>query len=126
MHKFVKKLLLGFVIWLVPFVVSFFVWDVEAGGPSIPQDWFSGLMMVSLAIGFGIAAHYWFREFKGKKDIVAFAWLTGFVWFVELILLDTIFLVGVFGNSTSVLGPISLAYLGVWILTGTMGHVLKN
>ena len=52
MNKFLKTLLLGLVVWVIPFLASFFVWDVKANAPSVSAAWFYAIMGVTGAIGF--------------------------------------------------------------------------
>jgi hypothetical protein len=110
MNKNLKTLLLGLVVWAIPFLASFFVWDVKASAPSIDVAWFYALMGVTGAIGFSIAAYYQF---------------TGIIWYVELILLDLICLVGLLGMTLTGYYHLLLTYLTPLILCVTIGYVKK-
>ena len=123
MNKFLKTLLLGFVVWVIPFFASFFVWDVKLNAPSVSAPWFYALMGVSGAISFAIAAYY---EFKGVKvDSVRQGWITGITWYLELILLDLIFLVGLFGMTLAAYSHLLLTYLNPLILCVLVGYLKK-
>ncbi len=124
MNKQIKRILFGLIIWLIPFVVSIFFWDVEANAPIISMAWFSALMAFCFAIGFSIAAILWFKDVK--KDSVRQGWLTGVIWYVELLILDLIVLVGLFGMSWPDYYVMLLTYLNVIVLGGAIGYIIKK
>ena len=124
MNKTVKTLLLGLIVWIVPFLSSFFVWDVKANAPSIEIAWFYASMSVTGTIGFSIAAYY---QFKGiKKDIIKESFVIGIIWYIELISLDLIFLVGLFGMTMTGYYHLLLTYVTPLILCITIGYIKKN
>ncbi len=123
MNKFLKTLLLGFVVWVIPFLASFFVWDVKANAPSVSAAWFYAIMAVTGAIGFAIAAYAQFKDIK--KDSVRQGWITGITWYLELILLDLIFLVGLLSMTLTDYAHLLLTYVTPLILCVTVGYV-KN
>jgi hypothetical protein len=123
MNKTVKALLLGLIVWVIPFLSSFFVWDVKANAPSIDIAWFYALMSVTGAIGFSIAAYYWFKDIR--KDTVKESFVTGIIWYAELILLDLIFLVGLFGMAMTDYYHLLLTYLTPAILCVMIGYLKK-
>jgi hypothetical protein len=123
MNKTVKTLLLGLVVWVIPFLASFFVWDVKTNAPSVSAAWFYALMGVTGAIGFAIAAYYQFKDVR--KDTVKEGWMTGIIWYVELILLDLIFLVGLFGMALPDYFHLLLTYLTPLILCVAVGYIKK-
>ncbi|MBT3642621.1 hypothetical protein HN604_00775 [archaeon] len=125
MNKFTKRILLGLVIWAVPFITSFFFWDVQANAPSVSQEWFSAIMTLTLMIGFGIAAYFYFKSVK-KGNAILEGWITGIIWYVELVLLDLIFLVGIFDNSIASLFPVFFIYLSVPALSIVLENIVKR
>jgi len=126
MNKLVKTLLLGLIVWAVPFLSSFFVWDVKANAPSVSAAWFYALMSVTGAIGLAIAAYYKFRNADGvKEDPVKEGWTTGMIWYAELTLLDLIFLVGLFGMTLADYSHLLLTYLTPLILCVAIGYIRK-
>ncbi|MEK6843631.1 MAG: hypothetical protein AABY04_04030 [Candidatus Micrarchaeota archaeon] len=123
MNKTLRTLLLGLLAWIVPFLASVLVWDVKAGGPFIDVAWFYALMSVTGAIGFSIAAVYQFRGVSQNffKESIK----TGIIWYAELILLDFIFLVLLFGMSIASYSHLLLSYLGPLILCIAIGYIKK-
>jgi hypothetical protein len=123
MNKILKTLLLGLVVWVIPFLSSFFVWDMKANAPSISLAWFYALMGVTGAIGFSIAAYYQFKNVR--KDTIREAWITGIIWYFELILLDFIFLVLLFSMTLENYYHLLLTYLTPLILCIAIGYIKK-
>jgi hypothetical protein len=123
MSKYVKRVLLGLIIWAVPFFSSFFVWDVKANAPFVSAAWFYALMGVTGAIGFAIAAYYQFKDIH--KDTVKEGWIIGITWYVELILLDLIVLVGLMGMTMTDYYHLLLTYITPLILTVAIGYIKK-
>jgi hypothetical protein len=123
MDKITKSLLLGLVIWIIPFITSFFVWDTKANGPSIDVAWFYALMSLTGAIALAIAVY---GRFMGvKKDAIKDGWITGIIWYVECILLDFVFLVVLLGMSMNSFAHLLLTYLTPFIVSVTVGYLKK-
>jgi len=106
------------------FLLSFFIWDVKANAPSVSAAWFYALMSLAGAIGFLIAAYYQFKDVR--KDAVKEGWTTGIIWYVELVLLDLIFLVGLFGMALPDYYHLLISYLTPLILCVTIGYVRND
>lgn len=123
MNKILKTILLGILVWIIPFIASIFTWDVLANAPAIDIAWFYALMGVTGAIGFSIAAYYQFRDIKA--DVLKESWKIGIIWYLELIALDYIFLVLLFGMSNSSYSHLLLTYLGPLILCIAIGYIKK-
>lgn len=120
--KYGKALLLGLVIWAIPFFTSFFFWDVENGIPSVSLKWFSAIMAFTWSIGFAIALYYYFVKYKPKT---CEGIKVGLLWYVELLLLEYIFLVLVFGMTMSEYNPMFLSYLTVVPISIAVAYLKK-
>jgi len=123
MNKILKKLLLGLIVWVVPFIASILVWNVKTNSPAIDIAWFYALMGVTGAIGFSIAAYYNFKN--NKNNPIKDGWVTGVIWYFELIILDLIFLVGIFHMSMISYYHLLLTYLNPLILCIVIGYIKK-
>lgn len=123
MNKIIKILLLGLIIWIIPFLSSFFVWDITTNAPTVSMEWFNALMAFTWAIGFSIAVIIYFS--KIKKDSVKEGWTTGILWYVELLVLDLVFLVGLFQMQLANYFPMVLTYLNTAIITVVIGYIKK-
>ncbi len=122
MNKCVKRILFGLIIWAIPFVTSFFMWDIEANMPK-NMEWFSAAMAFTWALGFAIAAYFYFKE--DSDDSVKDGWITGVTWYVELLLLDLLFLVGIFGMSIAQFYPMLLTYLNGLVISVAIGYIKR-
>lgn len=123
MKKCLKRILLGLIIWVIPFLASFFVWDMKANAPSVSAAWFYALMSVTGAIGLAIGAYYYFKNIR--KDTVKEGWITGITWYVELALLDLIFLVLLFGMTFADYSHLLLTYASPLVITIAIGYIKK-
>ena len=123
MNKFLKRILLGLIAWAVPFIASFFVWDVKANASTVSAAWFYAIMGATGALGFAIAAYYQFKDVK--KGTVKEGWTTGITWYIELVLLDLIFLVGLFGMTMTAYYHLLLSYINPFILAVAIGYIKK-
>lgn len=123
MNKFVKTILLGLIVWAIPFFASFFVWNTSTNAPSVSAPWFYALMSATGAVGLAIALYY---QFKGiHKNTVKEGLITGLIWYVELISLDLIFLVGLFGMAITDYYHLLLTYLTPFIICIAIGYIKK-
>ncbi len=125
MHKYVKKLLFGLLIWGIPFIVGSLIWDVEAGVPIVSVAWFNALMIFTWAIGFSIAAYFVFRDVK-KKGAIKECLSTGIFWYVEMVVLDIIFLIWVFNMAWADYLPMLLTYLHVVFISTAIGYLKQK
>ena len=123
MNKFLKRILLGLIAWVIPFFASFFIWDVKANASTVSAAWFYTIMGVTGALGFAIAAYYQFKDVK--KNTVKEGWTTGITWYVELALLDLIFLVGLFGMAMTAYYHLLLSYTVPLIMSVTIGYIKR-
>ena len=123
MNKVLKILLLGLIIWAIPFFSSFFVWDMATNAPKVSIEWFNALMAFTWAIGFGIAALIYFKGVK--KDSVRAGWTAGIMWYIELLVLDLIFLVILFKMQIADYFPMLLTYLNAVIISAAIGYIKK-
>lgn len=121
MNKALKIILLGVLIWIVPFIVSMFIWDVEAGMPIVSAYWFGTIMAVCWAVAFAIAICVYFRS--KLKDPVRDGWIVGISWFIVLLILDLIVLVAAFGMDIADYLRMFINYLATLIITVAVGYV---
>lgn len=125
MNKFLKRILFGLIIWAIPFIASLFVWDMKANTASIGMDWFNALMAFTWAVGFAIAVCFYFRNLR-KKDAVAEGWITGITWYVELLVLDLIVLVWLFGMTMPDFYPMVITYLNAVAISAAIGYAMRG
>ena len=124
MNKYIKIILFGLLIWVIPFLVAFFIWDPNTGAPSVSVGWFNALMTVCFMIGLSLAICFYFRGVKGNT--VQEGWTTGIIWYAVLVVMDLIVLVGFFGMGMEEFYPLAVTYLSALIIAGGVGHLLEK
>lgn len=124
MTKWLKIILLGLLIWVIPFAISLLVWDIEAQQPSIPTEWFNALMAFAWVIGFSIAIWIYSKGISGNQ--IREAWTAGIVWYFVLIVMDFFVLVLAFNMAAALYYPLLLTYLNTLVLTVVVGYILSK
>ncbi|MFH1802439.1 MAG: hypothetical protein ABH864_03230 [archaeon] len=123
MNKTLKIILLGILIWIIPFLTAFLFWDLETNQPTVDMMVFNSIMAFVWAIGLAIALPIMFKK---SKNPVKDGWTAGISWYVILLALDIIFLVWLFGTPFSEWAYMFLTYLNTAILTIVVGYIAKK
>lgn len=124
MDKRVKIVLLGLMIWAITFMAGFFtfsIFDAEAGGPLV-WTWISSIKEFSVVIGLALALFLVYRD--KRQDYKRTAWEAGIIWYVTLLLMDLIVLVGLFGIESEFWFPLIFTYSIVLITPIVVGYLL--
>ena len=124
-NKYLKIVLFGFILWLVPFIAGFLFVDAK-GNFLIPETFFKSIMIVlGSLVGVLLAVRY-FKDIKG--DFVTEGVLLGVIWLVINLAIDIIFVsTGFFRMTlTQYFTDIGLRYLSMPIYTIGLGYALKN
>lgn len=114
----------GFVVWLVPFAISFVFFD---GGSTLILDRliFKNIMFSILAVVSGIAALGFFGDAKGgfaQAGIYA-----GALWVGMSVFFDFLTLVGIFGMSLSrYFAEIAAGYLVIFVVPAVVGRMMDQ
>ena len=127
MNKRVKVGLLGLMIWLITFIAGFFIFvifGIEADGPLTDLLWINGIDTFFLAIGLALALFLLYRD-KGQ-DYKRMAWEAGIAWYVIILLMDLIVLVGLLGLESELLFPSILSDSTVLIIPIVVGYLLAG
>lgn len=119
-----KNIKLGFLSWLLPFALSF-VFYKPSGELTISYDLFKSLMIV---LGSITGCFLLFRYFKFvEKDFIKQGVLVGISWFLINIVLDTLILLPMMGESFSnYFISIGLRYTVIPAISITMGYLLNR
>lgn len=119
-----KNIKLGFLSWLLPFALSF-VFYKPSGELTVSYDLFKSLMIVFGSI---TGCFLLFRYFKFvAKDFIKQGVLVGISWFLINIVLDTLILLPMMGESFSnYFISIGLRYMVIPAISITMGYLLNR
>ena len=125
MNKRVKIVLLGLMIWVITFIAGafiFIVFGAEAGGPLVETEWINGIRAFFLAIGLATALFLVYRA-KGQ-DYKRTAWEAGITWYVIILLMNLIVLIGLIGLELELWFPLILIDFTVAIIPIVVGYLL--
>jgi len=124
MNKYLKIVLFGFLVWLVPFVASLFFYTAE-GKLVIDVFLFKSIMIV---VGSIVGAFLLISYFKNiNKDYLKEGILVGVIWFGINILLDLLVLVLMFEMPVvDYFTRIGLGYIVIPVMSIMVGEALAN
>ena len=127
MNKRVKIVLLGLMIWVITFIVGaagFIIFDIEADDSLTGLLWISAIKALFLGIGLALALFLVYRD-KGQ-DYKRTAWEAGISWYVIILLMDLIVLIGLLGLELELWLPSIFSYFMVAIITIVVGYLLAG
>jgi hypothetical protein len=84
MHKYVKLFVFGFLVWLIPFLVSFIIFPLREENRPL----FESIMSVTLTLVVLVFSLLYFIRLP--KDFIGEGVLVGIIWFVISILIDLV------------------------------------
>ncbi len=127
MNSRVKIVLLGLMVWAITFMAGFIVFVVfgaEAGGPLVETEWINGIRALFLAIGLALGLFLLYRgNRQGYKRV---GWEAGIAWYVIILLMNLITLVGFIGLELALWFPLILIDSTVLIIPVVVGHLLAG
>lgn len=113
-------------LWVLTFVVGavgFLVFDAEADTPN-GLLWISAAKAFALGIGLAVALFFVYRD-KGE-DYKRTAWEAAIAWYVILLLMDLIVLIGLFGLKLELWFPLIFSNFIVLVIPVVVGHLLAR
>ncbi|MEL7671227.1 hypothetical protein [Methanobacterium sp.] len=123
MNKNLKIVLFGFLAWLIPFTVSFFIYPLKAPMYSI----FESIMSVLIAAAAMILSYLYFKDIK--TNFVMEGIITGIVWFIIAIVIDLLMFMPaspMHMNFTDYMMTVGVKYLIIPVVTIGTGYVAQN
>ena len=127
MNKRVKIILLGLMIWLITFIAGFIIFGIfgaEIDGPPVEALWINGISAFFLGIGLALALFLVYRD-KGQ-DYKRTAWEAGILWYVIILLMNLIVVVGLFGVKLEFWFPLILSDSTILIIPIVVGYLLAG
>ena len=127
MDKRTKIILLGFMIWVITFIagsIIFGIFGAEVNGPPIEALWINGISALFLGIGLALALFLVYRD-KGQ-DYKHTAWEAGISWYVIILLMNLIVVVGLLGVKLGFWFPSILTDSTVLIIPIIVGYLLAG
>lgn len=125
MNKYLKIVLYGFIVWFVPFIVSFAFVD-QQGNFTIDETFFKSIMVVTGALVGVVLAVRYFRDVE--TNYVNEGIVLGVIWLVINLALDLSMVFGGFFQMgvMDYFTDIGLRYLAMPIYTIGMGYALMQ
>jgi len=125
MNTRVKIVFLGLMIWVIKFIVGASIFATAGeDGPSIEIGWINGIMAFFVGIALALALFLVYRD-KGQ-NFKSTAWEAGVAWYVIILLMDLIVLVGLFGLEIELWFPSILSHFEVLIIPIVVGYLLAG
>ncbi len=123
MNKNLKIVLFGFLIWLIPFAASFFIYSLKAPMYSL----FESVMSVLIAIASIIFSYLYFKDIK--TNFVMEGIITGIAWFIIAIVIDLLMFMPaspMHMNFADYMMTVGVKYLIIPVVTVGNGYVAQN
>lgn len=121
MKNLLRIVFLGFLVWLICFIIGFIIWHLHESQFML----FKSIMIVSSTIVGIVLLAYYFK--KVNANYVKEGIVVGIIWFVMNIVLDLIVLVGLF--KTPILDYLispGIGYLNMPVMSIGIGWILSG
>ena len=123
MNKNLKIVLFGFLVWLIPFMVSFFIYPLKTPMYSL----FESIMSVLIAVAAVIFSYFYFKDIGA--NFVREGVVTGIVWFIIAIMIDLVMFMPaspMHMNFTEYMMTVGVKYLIIPVVTIGSGYLAQN
>jgi hypothetical protein len=119
-NKYLKIILYGFLVWLLPFVVSFIIYPLKVAGSPL----FESIMPLVISLMVVVLAYFYLKNLEG--DYVKEGVIIGVLWFIISIAIDLILFLSPSAMQMSFsnyLMDIGITYLMIPFITIGMGFL---
>ncbi len=123
MNKNLKIVLFGFLVWLIPFAVSFFIYPIKTPMYSL----FESIMSILIAVSAVIFSCLYFRSIE--TNFVMEGVVTGIVWFVIAVVMDLLMFLPaspMHMGFTDYMMAVGVKYLIILVITIGSGYMAQN
>ncbi|HEY0196345.1 MAG TPA: hypothetical protein VGC02_02110 [Methanobacterium sp.] len=123
MNKNVKLILFGFLIWLVPFLVSLVIFPLKTSFNPL----FESIMPVVITLTVVTFSYLYLKDIK--ENFAREGFVTGVVWFIISIVIDILLFLPpspMQMNFTNYMMDVGLTYLIIPIITVGLGYQSQN
>jgi hypothetical protein len=123
MNRYLKIILFGFLVWLVPFAVSFFMYPLKTAG----SPFFESIMPLVITI-MVVALAYLYLKNMGT-DFLREGVLIGVIWFIINIAIDLVLFLPpspMQMTLTNYMMDIGITYLMIPVITVGLGYMAEN
>jgi hypothetical protein len=123
MNKYFKIVIFGFVVWLVPFLVSFFIYPLKTAGNPLFE---SVMPLVITIITVSLACLY---LIKLETDLIREGVIIGFSWFLINLAIDLVLFLPpspMQMNLMNYMEDIGITYLMIPVITVGLAYMADN
>lgn len=123
MKSYLKIIIFGIFVWLVPFLVSIFIYPLKTAGSPL----FESIMPLVITIMVVILAYSYLKSIK--IDLIREGMIIGVIWFIINIAIDlALFLPSSLMQMTltNYMMDIGITYLMIPVITMGMGYMAEN
>ena len=123
MNKNLKIVLFGFLVWLIPFAVSFFIYPIKTPIYSL----FESIMSVLIAVSVVIFSCLYFKSIE--TNFVMEGVMAGIVWFVITVVIDLLMFMPaspMHMNFRDYIMTIGVKYLIIPVVTIGTGYIAQG
>lgn len=120
MNRYLKIILYGFILWLAPFVVSFFIYPLKTAGSPL----FESIMPLVISLSVVVLAFLYLKNLE--RDYVKEGVVIGVSWFMTSILIDLLLFLSPSAMQMSFsdyMMDIGITYLMIPFITVGMGFL---
>lgn len=120
MNRYLKIFLYGFILWLVPFVVSFIIYPLKTAGSPL----FESIMPLVISLTTVVLAFWYLKNWDGNHT--AEGVILGVSWVMTSIIIDLVLFLSPSAmqmSLTDYLADIGITYLMIPFITGGMGFL---
>lgn len=120
MNRYLKIILYGFILWLAPFVVSFFIYPLKIAGSPL----FESIMPLVISLSVVVLAFLYLKNLE--RDYVKEGVVIGVSWFMTSILIDLLLFLSPSAMQMSFsdyMMDIGITYLMIPFITVGMGFL---
>lgn len=123
MNKYIKIVIFGVLVWLVPFAVSFFIYPLKTAGNPL----FESIMPLVIAIMVVSLAYLYLKNIE--IDLLKEGVVIGVVWFIINIAIDLVLFLPpspMQMSLTNYMMDIGITYLMIPVITIGLGVMAEN
>lgn len=123
MNQYLKVVLYGFLVWLLPFVVSLFIYPLKVAGSPL----FESIMPLVISLTVVVLAFFYLKNLDG--DYIKEGVIIGVFWFTISIIIDLLLFLSPSAlqmSFTDYLMDIGITYLLIPFITIGMGLVAEE
>lgn len=123
MNKYLKIVIFGFLVWLVPFVVSFFIYPLKTVGNPL----FESIMPLVITVMVVVLAYLYLKNIK--TDFIREGVIIGVAWFIINIVIDLVLFLPpspMQMNLANYMMDIGITYLMIPVITIGFGYMIEN